>query len=94
MIPNSPQRHGIHYRLTVVLTKTPPDSKNAKKELGEELKIDPLALRRSFCWGREIACGVGGGMMPSAILKSQIGWGFMRAFILRRMSMNSAGKFH
>ncbi len=55
ILEHNPQRHGIHYRLgRLFLTKTPPDSENAKKELEEELKIDPSSAASEFLLG-EIA---------------------------------------
>jgi predicted Zn-dependent protease len=92
--PN-PQQHGIHYRLgRLFLTKTPPDVESAKKELGEELKIDPTSAASEFLLG-EIARQ--SGQWDDAIghfdKAAKLDEGFMEAYLALGMSMNSAGKF-
>jgi tetratricopeptide (TPR) repeat protein len=95
ILEQNPQRHGIHYRLgRLFLTKTPPDSENAKKELAEELKIDPSSAASEFLLG-EIARQ--SGQWDDAIghfsKAARLDEGFIEAYLALGMSMNSAGKF-
>jgi tetratricopeptide (TPR) repeat protein len=95
ILEQNPQRHGIHYRLgRLFLTKTPPDLENAKKELGEELKIDPTSAASEFLLG-EIARQ--SGQWDDAIghfeKAAKLDEGFIEAYLALGMSMNSAGKF-
>jgi tetratricopeptide (TPR) repeat protein len=95
ILEQNPQRHGIHYRLgRLFLTKTPPDSENAKKELEEELKIDPTSAASEFLLG-EIARQ--SGQWDDAIghfeKAAKLDQGFVEAYLALGMSMNSAGKF-
>ncbi len=95
ILEQNPQRHGIHYRLgRLFLTKTPPDSENAKKELEEELKIDPSSAASEFLLG-EIARQ--SGQWEDAIghfeKAAKLDEGFIEAYLALGMSMNSAGKF-
>lgn len=95
ILGQNPQRHGIHYRLgRLFLTKTPPDSENAKKELDEELKIDPNSAASEFLLG-EIARQ--SGQWDDAIgyfeKAAKLDQGFIEAYLALGMSMNSAGKF-
>ena len=95
ILEQNPQRHGIHYRLgRLFLTKTSPDVENAKKELGEELKIDPGSAASEFLLG-EIARQ--GGQWEDAIghfdKAAKLDEGFIEAYLALGMSRNSAGKF-
>jgi tetratricopeptide (TPR) repeat protein len=95
ILEQNPQRHGIHYRLgRLFLTKTPPDSENAKKELAEELQIDPGSAASEFLLG-EIARQ--SGQWDDAIghfeKAAKLDEGFIEAYLALGMSRNSAGKF-
>ena len=95
ILEQNPKRRGIHYRLgRLFLTKTPPDLENAKKELGEELKIDPTSAASEFLLG-EIARQ--SGQWDDAIghfdKAARLDEGFIEAYLALGMSMNSAGKF-
>jgi tetratricopeptide (TPR) repeat protein len=95
ILEQNPQRHGIHYRLgRLFLTKTPADSENAKKELDEELKVDPSSAASEFLLG-EIARQTG--QWEDAIghfgKAAKLDQGFTEAYLALGMSMNSAGKF-
>ena len=95
ILDQNPQRHGIHFRLgRLFLTKTPADLENAKKELGEELKIDPTSAASEFLLG-EIARQ--SGQWDDAIghfdKAAKLDEGFSEAYLALGMSMNSAGKF-
>ena len=95
ILKQNPQRHGIHYRLgRLFLTKAPPDLENAKKELEEELKIDPNSAASEFLLG-EIARQ--SGQWEDAIghfeKAAKLDHGFIEAYLALGMSMNSAGRF-
>jgi tetratricopeptide (TPR) repeat protein len=95
ILEQNSQRHGIHYRLgRLFLTKAPPDSESAKKELGEELKVDPSSAASEFLLG-EIARQ--SGQWDDAIghfdKAAKLDEGFIEAYLALGMSMNSAGKF-
>ncbi len=95
ILEQNPQRHGIHYRLgRLYLTQTPPAVENAKKELEEELKIDPNSAASDFLLG-EIARQAG--QWDDAISHfgeaAKLDEGFLEAYLAMGMSMNSAGKF-
>lgn len=95
ILEKNPTRHGIHYRLgRLYLTRTPPDIENAKKELGEELKVDPNSAAAEFLLG-EIARQ--GGAWDEAIAHygkaAKLDEGFSEAYLALGMSMNSANKF-
>ena len=95
ILEQNPQRHGLHYRLgRLYLTKTPAEVENAKKELEEELKVDPNSAASEFLLG-EIARQ--GGEWSGAITHYQkatkLDEGFLEAYLGLGMSMNSAGKF-
>ena len=96
ILEQNPQRHGIHYRLgRLFLTKTPPDSENAKKELAEELQIDPGSAASEFLLG-EIARQ--SGQWDDAIghfeKAAKLDEGFIEAYLALGMSRNSAGKVY
>jgi tetratricopeptide (TPR) repeat protein len=95
ILEHDPQRHGIHYRMgRLFLTKTPPDADSAKKEFGEELKIDPNSAASEFLLG-EIARQTG--LWDEAVSHfgraAKLDEGFAEAYLALGMSMNSAGKF-
>jgi tetratricopeptide (TPR) repeat protein len=95
ILEQNPQRHGIHYRLgRLFLTKTPPDSEDAKKEFEEELKIDPNSAASEFLLG-EIARQAG--QWEEAIRHfgraTKLDEGFVEAYLALGISMNAAGKF-
>lgn len=95
ILEQDPQRHGIHYRLgRLYLTKTPPDADSARRELEEELKIDPNSAASDFLLG-EIARQAG--QWEDAIRyfgkAAKLDEGFAEAYLALGMSMNAAGKF-
>jgi tetratricopeptide (TPR) repeat protein len=95
ILEQNPQRHGIHYRMgRLFLTRTPPDSEDAKRELEEELKVDPSSAAAEFLLG-EIARQ--SGEWENAIghfdKAAKLDQGFTEAYLALGMSMNSAGKF-
>lgn len=95
ILEQNPQRHGIHYRLgRVFLSKTPPDVESAKKELAEELKLDPDNAAAEFMLGETARQA---GQWEEAIghfsRASKLDEGFQEAYLALGMSLNSAGKF-
>lgn len=95
ILEQNPQRHGIHYRLgRVLLSKTPPDVENAKKELNEELKIDPNNAAAEFVLGETARQA---GQWDDAIghfsKAAKLDEGFQEAYLALGMSLNSAGRF-
>ena len=90
--PNTP---GIHYRLgRIDLSKTPPETDNAKKEFERELKIDPGNASAEFMLGETSRQA---GQWEDAIAHfsraSQLDESFVEAYLALGMSLNSAGKF-
>jgi len=95
ILEQNPQRHGIHYRLgRLFLTKTPPNSEDAKREFEEELKIDPNSASSEFLLG-EIArqAGQWGEAIPRFERAIKLDEGFVEAYLALGISMNAAGKF-
>ena len=95
ILEQNPQRHGIHYRLgRVLLSKTPPDVENAKKELNEELKIDPNNAAAEFVLGETARQA---GQWEEAIghfsKAAKLDEGFQEAYLALGMSLNAAGRF-
>lgn len=95
ILEQNPQRHGIHYRLgRLYLTRTPPDSGNARKELEAELAVDPNSAAAEFLLG-EIARQAG--QWETAIdcfaKAAKLDEGFVEAYLALGISMNAAGKF-
>ena len=95
ILEQNPQRHGIHYRMgRLFLTKTPPDTESARKELEEELKVDPNSAASEFLLG-EMARQAG--QWEDAIShfgkSAKLDEGFLEAYLALGMSMNAAGKF-
>jgi tetratricopeptide (TPR) repeat protein len=81
ILEQNQQRHGIHYRLgRLFLTKTPPDSEDAKKEFEEELKI----ARQAGQWEEAIR------RFGRA---TKLDEGFVEAYLALGISMNAGGKF-
>jgi len=90
--PNTP---GIHYRLgRIDLSKTPPETDDAKKEFEQELKIDPGNASAEFMLGETARQA---GQWEDAIAHfsraSQLDESFAEAYLALGMSLNSAGKF-
>jgi tetratricopeptide (TPR) repeat protein len=90
--PNTP---GIHYRLgRIGLSKTPPETDDAKKEFEQELKIDPGNASAEFMLGETARQA---GQWDDAIAHfsraSQLDESFVEAYLALGMSLNSAGKF-
>jgi tetratricopeptide (TPR) repeat protein len=90
-----PQRRGIHYRLgRLLLSKTPPDVENAKKELNEELKADPNNAAAEFVLGETARqAGEWDDAVAHFSRASKIDVGFQEAYLALGMSLNSAGRF-
>ncbi len=95
LLAEHPERHGIHYRLgRVLLSKTPPDTENAKKELNEELKIDPNNAAAEFVLGETARqAGEWDGAIQHFSKAAKLDEGFQEAYLALGMSLNSAGKF-
>jgi tetratricopeptide (TPR) repeat protein len=95
ILEQDPERRGVHYRLgRVLLSKTPPDVENAKKELNEELKIDPSNAAAEFVLGETARQA---GQWDDAIghfsKAAKLDEGFQEAYLAWGMSLNSAGRF-
>ena len=95
ILEQNPQRHGIHYRMgRLFLTKTPPDSENARKEFEKELKIDPNSAASEFLLGETSRQA---GQWEDAISHfgraAKLDEGFVEAYLALGISMNAAGKF-
>ncbi len=90
--PNTP---GIHYRLgRILLSKSPPEPENAKREFEQELKVDPNNASAEFMMGETARQA---GQWEEAIAHfsraSQLDEGFIEAYLALGMSLNSAAKF-
>lgn len=95
ILEQHPQQHGIHYRLgRIFLIKNPPDPEASKKELGEELKIDPNSAASEFLLGETARQA---GQWDEAIARfskaAKLDDGFDEAYLALGMSLSSAGKF-
>ncbi len=95
ILEQDPQRHGIHYQLgRVLLSRTPPDGENAKKEFEEELRIDSNSAAAEFMLGETARQA---GQWDEAITRfskaADLDVGFDEAYLALGMSLNSAGKF-
>ena len=95
ILEEHPQRQGIHYRLgRALLSKNPPDVENAKKELNEELKIDPDNAAAEFVLGETARqAGQWNEAVRHFSRASKLDEGFQEAYLALGMSLNSAGKF-
>ena len=95
IIEQYPQRRGIHYRLgRLLLSKTPPDVENAKKELNEELKADPNNAAAEFVLGETARqSGQWDDAAAHFARAAKIDEGFQEAYLALGMSLNSAGQF-
>jgi predicted Zn-dependent protease len=95
IIEQYPQRRGIHYRLArLLLSKTPPDVENAKKELNEELKADPNNAAAEFVLGETARqSGQWDDAAAHFARAAKIDEGFQEAYLALGMSLNSAGRF-
>ena len=78
----------------IVLTKTPSDSEDAKKEFEEELKVDPNSAASEFLLGEIARAGraVGGGHPPLR-QGHKLDEGFVESYLALGISMNAAGQF-
>ena len=95
ILQQAPQTPGIHYRLgRIDLSKTPPETDDAKKEFEQELKIDPANASAEFMLGETARQA---GQWDDAIAHfsraSQLDESFAEAYLALGMSLNSAGKF-
>jgi tetratricopeptide (TPR) repeat protein len=95
ILEQEPKLHGIHYRLgRILLSKSPPETENAKAEFEAELKVDPDDAPAEFLLG-EIARQAG--EWDEAIghfsRASKLDEGFQEAYLALGMSLNAAGKF-
>jgi predicted Zn-dependent protease len=95
ILEQDPRVSGIHYRLgRIFLAKVPPTTEDARKEFGEELKIDPGNASAEFMLG-ELARQAGQWDEAIAYFSraSKLDAGFVEAYLALGMSLNSAGKF-
>jgi tetratricopeptide (TPR) repeat protein len=95
ILQQAPKTPGIHYRLgRIDLSKTPPETDDAKKEFEQELKIDPGNASAEFMLGETARQA---GQWQDAIAHfsraSQLDESFVEAYLALGMSLNSAGKF-
>jgi len=95
ILQQAPKTPGIHYRLgRIDLSKTPPETDDAKKEFEQELKIDPGNASAEFMLGETARQA---GQWEDAIAHfsraSQLDESFVEAYLALGMSLNSAGKF-
>jgi tetratricopeptide (TPR) repeat protein len=95
ILEQNSRQHGIHYRLgRIFLIKNPPDPENSKKELEEELKIDPNSAASEFLLGETARQA---GQWDEAIARfskaAKLDDGFDEAYLALGMSLSSAGKF-
>ena len=95
ILEQDPQRHGVHYQLgRVLLSKTPPDGENAKREFEEELRVNPNSASAEFMLGETARQA---GQWDEAIVRfskaADLDVGFDEAYLALGMSLNSAGKF-
>lgn len=95
ILEQNPQRRGIHYRIgQILLSKNPPDVENGKKELEEELKVDPNNVAAEFMLGETARQA---GEWDEAIARFskavKLDEGFDEAYLALGMALNSAGKF-
>jgi len=95
ILQQAPNKPGIHYRLgRIDLSKTPPETDDAKKEFERELKIDPGNASAEFMLGETARQA---GQWEDAIAHfsraSQLDESFAEAYLALGMSLNSAGKF-
>jgi len=95
ILEQNPNLPGIHYRLgRILLAKSPPDEAGAKKEFGEELKVDPQNASAEFMLGETARQA---GQWDEAIARfskaAKLDEGFLEAYLALGMSLNSAGKF-
>jgi len=95
ILEENPQRHGMHYRMgRLLLTKTPADAESARKELEEELKVDPNSAASEFLLG-EISRQAGQWDVAISYFgkAAKLDEGFVEAYLALGMSMNAAGRF-
>ncbi len=97
ILAQDPQSPELHFRIARILldkSPTPEAAVEAKKELAEELKVDPDSVSAEFMLG-ELARRAG--EWDSAIQHfrraSQLDVGFLEAYLALGMSLNSAGKY-
>jgi tetratricopeptide (TPR) repeat protein len=95
ILQQAPKTPGIHYRLgRIDLSKTPPETDNAKQEFQQELKIDPGNAAAEFMLGETARQA---GQWEDAIAHfsraSELDESFVEAYLALGMSLNSAGKF-
>jgi tetratricopeptide (TPR) repeat protein len=95
ILQQAPKTRGIHYRLgRIDLSKTPPETDDAKKEFERELKIDPGNGSAEFMLG-EMArqAGQWNDAIAHFSRASRLDESFVEAYLALGMSLNSAGKF-
>jgi tetratricopeptide (TPR) repeat protein len=97
ILAQDPTQPEIHFRIArIILDKspTPESTTEAKKELEEELKIDPQSASAEFVLG-ELARRAG--EWDASILHftraSEFDAGFLEAYLALGMSLSSAGKY-
>jgi predicted Zn-dependent protease len=95
LLEQNPRQRNIHYRLgRIYLAQSPPQTKEAKREFEEELKIAPENASAQFMLG-EIARQAGQWDEASRYFAqaSKLDQGFLEAYLALGMTLNSAGKF-
>jgi predicted Zn-dependent protease len=97
ILAEHPTLPDIHYRIASILldtSSTPEAAAEAKKELQEELKVNPNSASAEFALG-EIARRAGdwGTAIQHFTQASQLDVGFLEAYLALGMSLSAAGKF-
>ena len=95
ILAQDPTQGEIHFRLgRILLSRTPPDTENAKKEFEEELKINPGNASAEFMLGETARQA---GQWDQAVdhfsRAVKLDEGFAEAYLALGMSLNAAGKF-
>jgi tetratricopeptide (TPR) repeat protein len=95
ILEQDPHAPGVHYRMgRLLLSKTPPEPDNARKEFEQELKSDPSNASAEFMLGETARQA---GQWDEAVSHfsraSKLDEGFLEAFLALGMSLNSSGKF-
>jgi len=95
LLADDPKLPELHFRIArLLLEKNPPDTDEAKRELGQELKVAPNNAAADFALG-EIARREGD--WTTAVQQFQratnLDQGFVEAFLALGMALNAASRF-
>jgi tetratricopeptide (TPR) repeat protein len=95
ILEQDPHAPGVHYRMgRLLLSKSPPEPDNAKKEFEQELKTDPSNASAEFMLGETARqAGQWDDAASHFSRASKLDEGFVEAFLALGMSLNSSGKF-